>query len=210
MKRKFYLVPQGLYEGMMMMMNSSEADNYPAQILEETMADKKMDSSTKNALLNQRLHGYLKHKKRVSNRAVKVKLDDDHRGALKKDGQLVSLDTEGAAANELAPQNVEAPPAEEQQTAGIKSRLEEIIKKDPAKYGVTADDKIKNKEGKIMKRSSLTKVLLYIETGASAQKPPGTADLLARLKKDEECKELLLQSATSPSNKYVFKPSLWK
>lgn len=72
MLRKLYLVPQGLYEGLLA--NETTLDNYPQQLIDKTIANKDLDVSSKNALLNQRTHGYLKHKRAIDNKPIKVAL----------------------------------------------------------------------------------------------------------------------------------------
>lgn len=197
---------------------SSEADNYPSQILDDTMADRKMDSSTKNALYNQRLHGYLKHKKVISNRAVKVKFDDEHQGAAK---QVAVVDKDGAVENIVTSRTeTEVSTDNSAETSdNFKEKLRDHINNKAQEYGITTDGKIQNFANKTVTGSSLQKVLEFLEDGGKGRNPNGSIYLLKRLSDDEEGKVLMkqLQNAAPQaqpvrplSERKIFKPERWK
>jgi hypothetical protein len=66
------MVPQDMYNNML----NTNATDFSKNILDSTLANPRLDSSSKNALYNQRLIGYLKQKRRDEERPIKVALDD--------------------------------------------------------------------------------------------------------------------------------------
>lgn len=222
--RKFYLIPERMYENFISEDNQQE--EFSEKLLSDTINNKKLDASTKNVLFNQRLHGHLKHKKNVSNKPLRVIIDDQKIAAAKNDGEnliiadedeITSLPHSETSLNRT--QTSAAPTSSgktltsttrSSQTQGSNDsldRLKQVIMLDKEDFGVNEKGQILN-NGVVKKNSNVNYTLNWLLKGQKGKKPSGTDDLMNRLRKNQHVNNMINSLQIKPLPRRVSKRTL--
>jgi hypothetical protein len=221
------MVPEQFYNGLL---DSTTISDFSKKLVDDTLSSNKMNASVKKRLLNQRMRGYLKHKRSEEDRPVKVILDQDQIGVLsdKVDIETPKPPTNVKPKNGLKPKNGQKGKPKNGQNNGTPNdilitngsnekslppplqstgeRLAKIIRTNLGEFKISSDGTVKNNAGRNIQRSNYKDIIEFIINGSPkrGRYPNGANDLISRLWKSEKTRDLmneLSKPAISPKKR---------
>lgn len=217
MSRQYILIPKEFYNSLMS--NTRPNMEFSQNLVDKTLRNRKMDASTKNALLNQRMLSHLKNKKREEERPVRVAFDDQTMGSLINPNSFSTLNNSTLAQTlektplektpHETPTSAEPPntfpnsPATiaddsffmntpKRKMASPYQALSSFVKQNRDKFNIETSGKILNDNNKPIAGSDYLRTLDYIRRGqVDTNAPPGGKHLIKRMWKDASTKPLL-------------------
>lgn len=207
MAKRYILVPEELYRGLI---NDADSNVIRAKRkAEATLHDPNLSSSAKNLLYNKDLKNFLKIRKEVAEKPIKVNLSEPQKEKVifktsvqtqvsdrpKKPASSRRLAVADVSENREAAEDVAASkspsrkrqkPTPSQDSESTANRLREYIMSNIEKFPVTEHGRIHNVKGRNVSASSLEAVTDYLTNPSRHHyPPPGARELFEQLKNDE-------------------------
>ncbi|CAD5213650.1 unnamed protein product [Bursaphelenchus xylophilus] len=209
--KKFLLIPEAYYHDLK---NSSTIDSLSTDLVNKSFKDK-MSDSKRNALINQRMMGYLKRHKQMKDAPVKVEINDGSILAKNRDNTVL-LDSEGVPKASLNPDDmvnkiVDAfiRKTQKQKAASQNTKYEDELYEDPSQEWESMDLDLNTEE------TPGTSGLYYTETPKRPFQemfPPKSptktepANKVAKEPSQEAVKESAEEVTKEPAKKPVKEP----
>jgi hypothetical protein len=193
-----------------MILKDNQHEDFSVKLLDKTLNDKNSDVSKKNALLNQRIAGHLKHKKAISSKPLRVVLDDDKSTVAKNviieddGGDTLSLPLASSTptktqpselsstehSTSTAPSSIEPTQSTLNESNDTIDQIETIVMRNPTEFNVNEQGQILN-NGRVVGKSKLKTSLAHIRAGQKGKNPNGFKYLIKKLQENRQTSALL-------------------